>query len=396
MIAENDSKPARQPISQTCTCSMRISVRAVDCHSFMCFGIFTGLREEAANDNRPFRQLIYVKPEEQLDVLVQRLFANEVSSVPCLTTEPDGRPLAPFVDLPISSCLPAYQHLSPCLSALVPLPISTCPPACQLLSLCLSDCSIASSNCSTKLCHVCSDISHISCLHMHVHANTDCMVNIEQHACMQCAVFRCCVGACYHANVHGHRHICPCALMFWPSSVLEWPCFCIRYHALLRYHATSCALLQRHSFLRYVCCMAAWQVVCNLMLMTPCNSTCALQSMPDMHGMSAGPEVCTLLHVATFGSVIACLLRHFRASLASLPLLSQPVGNLPIGTWAPTSRQAQQEEGSMPEVCLAASTMHARPLCMYICHSQVFDGQDGFACKEILEADLPQLLMKPG
>lgn len=102
---------------------MRISVSAVDCHSFMCFGISTGLREEAANDNRPFRQLIYVKPEEQLDVLVQRLFANEVSSVPCLTTEPDGRPLIPFVNLPISTTV---------------------------------------SHCSTKLCHVCSDVTYIS------------------------------------------------------------------------------------------------------------------------------------------------------------------------------------------------------------------------------------------
>ena len=49
-----------------------------------------GLREEAANDGRPFRQLIYVKPEEHLNVLVERLTANEVSSAPCLTTEPDG------------------------------------------------------------------------------------------------------------------------------------------------------------------------------------------------------------------------------------------------------------------------------------------------------------------
>ncbi|KAL0043392.1 hypothetical protein WJX79_003486 [Trebouxia sp. C0005] len=123
-----------------------------------------GLREEAANDNRPFRQLIYVKPEEHLDVLVQRLFANEVSSAPCLTTEPDGH------------------------------------------------------------------------------------------------------------------------------------------------------------------------------------------------------EVCTLLHVATFGSVIACLLRHFRASLASLPLLSQPVGNLPIGTWAPTSGQAQQEEGTMPEGDERQDRRHVREI----------------------------------
>ncbi len=83
------------------------------------------------------------------------------------------------------------------------------------------------------------------------------------------------------------------------------------------------------------------------------------------HVADAGQEVCTLLHVATFGSVIACLLRHFRASLASLPLLSQPVGNLPIGTWAPTSRQAQQEEGTMPEVCHAA----CRPvLCIVTAH----------------------------
>ena len=64
----------------------------------------------------------------------------------------------------------------------------------------------------------------------------------------------------------------------------------------------------------------------------------------------AGPEVCTLLSIATFGSILAYLLRHFRVSLGSLPLLAQPVGTLPIGTWSPTSPQAQQESGSMPEV----------------------------------------------
>lgn len=40
--------------------------------------------------------------------------------------------------------------------------------------------------------------------------------------------------------------------------------------------------------------------------------------------------------------VLACLMRHFRASLASLPLLAQPVSALPIGTWAPTSSLAAQ------------------------------------------------------
>ena len=59
--------------------------------SLLCLGWYAGLREEAANDSRPFRRLIYVKPEEHLDVLVERLVANEVSSAPCLTTEPDGK-----------------------------------------------------------------------------------------------------------------------------------------------------------------------------------------------------------------------------------------------------------------------------------------------------------------
>ena len=40
-----------------------------------------------------------------------------------------------------------------------------------------------------------------------------------------------------------------------------------------------------------------------------------------------------MLHVATAAGVLACLMRHFRASLASLPLLAQPLGALPLGTW---------------------------------------------------------------
>ena len=45
-----------------------------------------------------------------------------------------------------------------------------------------------------------------------------------------------------------------------------------------------------------------------------------------------GPEV---LHTASLAGVLACLMRHFRASLASLPLLAQPLHSLPVGTWAP-------------------------------------------------------------
>lgn len=42
-----------------------------------------------------------------------------------------------------------------------------------------------------------------------------------------------------------------------------------------------------------------------------------------------------VLHLATLSAVLACLMRHFRTSLASLPLLAQPITSLPLGTWAP-------------------------------------------------------------
>jgi hypothetical protein len=56
--------------------------------------------------------------------------------------------------------------------------------------------------------------------------------------------------------------------------------------------------------------------------------------------------VCTLLHIATISGVLACLMRHFRASVASLPLLMQPLGSLPLGTWAADSLLVQQEAAS--------------------------------------------------
>lgn len=58
-----------------------------------------------------------------------------------------------------------------------------------------------------------------------------------------------------------------------------------------------------------------------------------------------GPDA---LHMATLAGVLACLMRHFRASLASLPLLAQPLRALPVGTWAPESSVAvadRQESG---------------------------------------------------
>jgi len=52
-------------------------------------------------------------------------------------------------------------------------------------------------------------------------------------------------------------------------------------------------------------------------------------------GDSPGSPLPSVLHIATLSGVLSCLMRHFRASLASLPLLALPLSQLPIGTWAP-------------------------------------------------------------
>jgi hypothetical protein len=53
------------------------------------------------------------------------------------------------------------------------------------------------------------------------------------------------------------------------------------------------------------------------------------------HGDNPGSPLPSVLHIATLSGVLNCLMRHFRASLASLPLLALPLSQLPIGTWAP-------------------------------------------------------------
>lgn len=59
-----------------------------------------------------------------------------------------------------------------------------------------------------------------------------------------------------------------------------------------------------------------------------------------------------VLHIATMSGVLACLMRHFRASVSSLPLLSTPVGSLPIGTWSPDAPLVQAEAGKPQQVRL--------------------------------------------
>lgn len=72
-------------------------------------------------------------------------------------------------------------------------------------------------------------------------------------------------------------------------------------------------------------------------------------------GDAPGSPLPSVLHIATLSGVLNCLMRHFRASLASLPLLALPLSQLPIGTWAPeqqfvpggvAGQQQQQQLGA--------------------------------------------------
>ncbi len=63
-----------------------------------------------------------------------------------------------------------------------------------------------------------------------------------------------------------------------------------------------------------------------------------------------GGNATELLHISTFSGVLACLMRHFRASLASLPLLGQPIGNLRLGTWQPSAVMPDDDSPSSSSV----------------------------------------------
>ncbi len=67
-------------------------------------------------------------------------------------------------------------------------------------------------------------------------------------------------------------------------------------------------------------------------------------ALPRCVARAACPQTPDVLHLATLSAVLACLMRHFRASLASLPLLAQPLVSLPVGTWAPDAPAAMQAD----------------------------------------------------
>lgn len=54
-------------------------------------------------------------------------------------------------------------------------------------------------------------------------------------------------------------------------------------------------------------------------------------------------------------------MRHFRASLASLPLLAEPLGRLPLGTWFPNVEFPKDEDHENTKV-VGVSIVHVTTL----------------------------------
>jgi len=86
------------------------------------------------------------------------------------------------------------------------------------------------------------------------------------------------------------------------------------------------------------------QSVAHALLRSGCSALPMLSSMPlpaasatppgaALPGAARAGGAAQLLHLCTMGGVLSCLMRHFRGVPAALPLLSQPIGALPLGTW---------------------------------------------------------------
>ena len=60
------------------------------------------------------------------------------------------------------------------------------------------------------------------------------------------------------------------------------------------------------------------------------GSVCPAGGSASCSNTSGTPQ---LLHVTNLAEILACLNRHFRGIPSALPLFSQPIGALPLGTW---------------------------------------------------------------
>ncbi|KAH9328397.1 hypothetical protein KI387_000505, partial [Taxus chinensis] len=61
----------------------------------------------------------------------------------------------------------------------------------------------------------------------------------------------------------------------------------------------------------------------------------AVATVPVIYSSSQDGSSPQLLHLASLSGILKCICRHFRHASSSLPLMQQPISQLPAGTWIP-------------------------------------------------------------
>ncbi|MBA0770921.1 hypothetical protein Gotri_019469 [Gossypium trilobum] len=79
--------------------------------------------------------------------------------------------------------------------------------------------------------------------------------------------------------------------------------------------------------------------------------------VPIIHSASQDGSFPQLLNLATLSEVLKCILRHFKHSSSSLPILQQPICSIPLGTWVPKIGESNVQSLAMlrPNASLGAA-----------------------------------------
>ncbi|KAH1083639.1 hypothetical protein J1N35_023400 [Gossypium stocksii] len=85
--------------------------------------------------------------------------------------------------------------------------------------------------------------------------------------------------------------------------------------------------------------------------------TSKVAMVPIIHSASQDGSFPQLLNLATLSEVLKCILRHFKHSSSSLPILQQPVCSIPLGTWVPKIGESNGQSLAMlrPNASLGAA-----------------------------------------
>ncbi|KAK7277937.1 hypothetical protein RJT34_22957 [Clitoria ternatea] len=70
-------------------------------------------------------------------------------------------------------------------------------------------------------------------------------------------------------------------------------------------------------------------------------------TVPIIHSSSEDGSFPQLLHLASLSGILTCICRHFKHCSGSLPILQQPIGSIPLGTWVPKVGESNKKPVAM-------------------------------------------------